>query len=241
VSLAAGLFVLLMAPDAFLPIRQVGAHFHASAEGIEASGKVLDIIDLKPERLARKVPPHFEFERHKITALVGKSGVGKSSIFQFQLGLIGPDEDAPNWLGKTISERRSKIAWMPQQPMLQSGTVRENIIGLSFSDEVLARTCLVAAGTAGLDLEMQVGESGQALSGGQARRVALARTIYRLEQAGCEWLWLDEPTASLDDEQVLGLVNLLEGLKSRSKSIVVITHDHRLIELADHVIEVQDA
>jgi ATP-binding cassette subfamily C protein CydD len=196
VSLAAGLFVLLMAPDAFLPIRQVGAHFHASAEGVEVSGKVLDIIDLEPEREVRKVPPQFEFEGNKITALVGKSGVGKSSIFQSHLGLIGAVEDAPNWLGETPSQRRSKVAWMPQQPMLQSGTIRENIIGLSVADEALAQKCLRAAGDAGLHLELQVGQSGQALSGGQAQRVALARTLYRLEQTNCEWLWLDEPTSS---------------------------------------------
>ena len=238
----AGLFVLLLAPDAYLPLRQVGLHFHASTEGVAASKRVLDIIEEPtPESVVVPQTAGIKFAEGEITALVGPSGVGKSSLMHELLGLASNQEPAGSWLGATASESRAKVAWMPQRPMLVAGSILHNIVGPTDADKVdsaLAQRCLELAGADGLSLETEVGESGRSLSGGQAARVSLARALYRLHSQGCDWLWLDEPTASMDSRHIALLGATLQQLKQTGKSIVVITHDDALIALADRVIEV---
>ncbi len=113
-DLAAGLTVLVLAPEVYLPLRLVGVHFHAAADGVAAAERMFEILEAEPpERGTRAVdataatirvrdlavdfgdrpavpPTSFDVRPGRVTALVGPSGCGKSTILRCLLGLVGP-------------------------------------------------------------------------------------------------------------------------------------------------------
>jgi ATP-binding cassette subfamily C protein CydD len=231
-SLMVGLFILLLAPEAYLPLKQVGAHFHASAEGVAASTSILNIID---EANALEVVAHdrsdelSQFQFGKLTVVSGPSGVGKSAIFKRILGFNGSVA--------TIDLER--CAWMPQGSNLFAGSVVENIIGQGSREDVrLLERALELAALDDLTLEYQVGESGSAVSGGQAQRICLARAFYRALARHVDYLFLDEPTSALDEDRANEILKSLVHFAATGVAVVVISHQHHLIESADLVIEV---
>ena len=160
---------------------------HLDAVGVDGrSGPVLDdvSVDLAPG---------------EVIGLAGPSGAGKSTLLDLLLGWRTPDRgrvlvgdldlarlDRTSWL--------ARIAWVPQRPLLVSGTVADNVrLG---APEATDAAVAAAARTAQLDLDLatEVGELGRALSTGQQRRVALARALL----ADRPILLLDEPTEGVD-------------------------------------------
>ena len=165
-------------------------------------------------------------------ALTGRSGAGKSSLALLLLGFISPqtgrvllnDMDLTHLEGESW---RAQIGYLSQQTRLISGTLRENLhLADPVADEA---TCWQALDQAGLadfvrtlphGLETWLGDDGVLLSGGQARRVALAMVILRNAPI---WL-LDEPTEGLDSQtaaDVLATINTL----TQGKTVLLITHD----------------
>lgn len=235
-SLLIGLFVLLLAPEVYLPIRQVGTHFHAAAEGATASQKVLDIIydakRAKPESgMSRSSPSHKEFKPAKLNVITGASGAGKSTIFR---RLLGFDGSAPTLGFKDV-------AWMPQKTSLLNGTVYENIIGGDVLDENALSLAVSYAALDDLKLEDQVGEDSTLISGGQAQRIALARTFYRALTLQTQYLLLDEPVSALDDLRANQVVQSLKEFAQKGATVVVISHQKLLIDSADCTFEVSSA
>jgi ATP-binding cassette subfamily C protein CydD len=234
-SLLTGLFILLLAPEAYLPIRQVGAHFHAATEGVVASQKVLDIIDLAksmPVPVVEAVTYNFNFAQ--LTVITGPSGIGKSTIFMRKLGLAG-----------SIAEIDfANAAWMPQRPALFNGTVQENITG-STGEDLLDESALAAATKlAALDdltLSTFVDQDGSQISGGQAQRVSLARCFYRAIVTDAKYILLDEPVSALDEERTSTVLESLKSFALEGRAVVAITHQPQLIRAADIQIEVADA
>ncbi|MFN8194860.1 MAG: ABC transporter ATP-binding protein [Nocardioidaceae bacterium] len=180
--------------------------------------------------------------------LTGPNGVGKSTTLALLLRLYDVDAGAVRVAGidvrdLTLDSLRSLVSFVPQDPWLTDGTVAENI---AFGNpaatreeiEEAARTAGVTAFTdpAPLGLDSPVGDAGSALSGGQRRRVALARAIVRRAPV----LLLDEPTASLDDAAV-GEVREAIAQAGRGRTTLVVTHDDRLLPLADAVHELVPA
>lgn len=231
-SLMVGLFVLLLAPETFLPLRQVGAQFHASAEGVAASAGILDIIgqaSSKPDVARAELFFNGDFRTGELTVLTGPSGVGKSTIFRRLLGFDSTES------GLDIG----RVAWMPQTSKLFDGTVRFNIVGPSkVGVESIFKTALNFAALDDLDPEHEVGVGGAAVSGGQAQRICLARAFYRAIEAGCSHLLLDEPISALDEYRAATVVRSLKEFANRGLSVVAISHQDRLINSADRVIEV---
>jgi len=231
-TLMVGLFVLLLAPETYLPLRQVGAQFHASAEGVAASAGVLDIIEkasAQEESGRLDAGSKLAFEPGQLSVLTGPSGVGKSTIFKRMLG-FEPSE---------LALDRETVAWMPQTSKLFAGTVQLNIVGPSRSaDESVLKTAFELAALDDLDSKHEVGVGGAYVSGGQAQRICLARAFYRALEADCAYLLLDEPISALDDDRAALVVRSLQGFASRGLSVVAISHQARLIEAADRVIEV---
>jgi ATP-binding cassette subfamily C protein CydD len=238
ITLFAGLFVLLLAPEVYLPIRQVGVHFHAAAEGVTSSQKVLNIIDLAREQdsktheeLVKDSAELEDFSTAKLNVIVGQSGAGKTTIFRNLLGLDG----APAKL------QFAEVAWLPQQISLFSGSVLENIIGADELDNQALNSALKLACLDDLPLNYQLGDDASQVSGGQAQRIGLARCFYRVITKQTQYLMLDEPISALDQPRAISVVASLKQFVLEGKTVIAITHQGLLIDAAERVIEVGNA
>ena len=210
------MFLLVMAPDAYLPIRAIGANYHASTEGIAAASRILDLLEPSMEK-----NPDVELPKTGFEVWVGPSGSGKTRKME-QL---------------VFSSAPERVAWMPQEATLLPGSVRLNITGNDDDSEILAW----AIQTAVLDdvsLETEIDDFGRGLSGGQAQRVSLARALYRLKSHRLEVLLLDEPTSSIDLSRSVQIWANLRVIANSGVSVCVVTHQLDLIQPADRVVNV---
>jgi len=176
-------------------------------------------------------------------AIIGRVGSGKSTIAKLIVGLYSPASGAILIDGTDLRQidpvdLRRNCGYMPQNVLLFSGTVRENLLlgAPHADDEALAR----AASITGLDehllrnplgFDLQVGERGEALSGGQRQAIALARALITDPPV----LLLDEPTHSMDhssEERLKG--RLLRELAGRT--LLVVTHRESLLALAERLL-----
>lgn len=176
-------------------------------------------------------------------ALVGETGAGKSTLASLLLGFLEPDEGEIR-LGDIAlrdldpSAWRRHVTWVPQQPHLFHGTVRENILLArpdATADELLAaaREAGVAAFVDALPrgYDTQVGEGGARLSGGQRQRIAIARAFL----ADAPFVVLDEATSHLDTASETGIREAIARL-SRERTILIVSHRLRLVSIADSVV-----
>lgn len=185
-------------------------------------------------------------EAGKRVALVGSSGAGKTTLVSLLLRLVDSKSGSVSWDGQelaTLSRAsvREHVAWVPQEPVLFSGTVRENLeLAHPGAEESALWEALrlshaeafVRALPAGLDTE--VGERGAQLSGGQRQRLAIARAFLKKPSV----LILDEPTSALDAESERAVQAGLEALM-KGRTTLVIAHRLSTVRDADviHVLE----
>lgn len=171
---------------------------------------------------------NIELARGEIVGLVGPSGVGKTTVAATLLGLIPPIDGE--------AEIRGRVGYLPQDAHIFTTSIAENVmIGNKFAtrDEVVV--ALHRSGLA-LDPDRLVGETGAHLSGGEARRVALARLLVGDFQV----LILDEPTEHLD---LLTATALMDDIwhSTSDSAVLVITHDPAVISRCDRVITLSPA
>ncbi|WP_447955938.1 type I secretion system permease/ATPase [Vreelandella sp. EE7] len=182
-------------------------------------------------------------------ALLGRVGCGKSSLNKLLLGFYQPSAGAVMLDGVDIRQLdplqlRRHIGYVPQEVSLFAGSLRDNIVAGGGSDRVDDHALLRAIKIAGLEslvnshpqgVDLQVGERGQALSGGQKQAVAIARAVVQDPPV----LLLDEPTSAMDNasEETFkaNLTRISEG-----KTVLVVTHRTSLLSLVDRII-VMDA
>ncbi|KUO21546.1 ABC transporter [Streptomyces dysideae] len=171
-----GLVVLVLAPEAYLPLRQVGAQYHAAAEGLAAAEEIFEVLETPvPESGSAPVPSEavsfegvtvrypgrsgdavtdasFAVEPGETVALVGPSGAGKSTLLNVLLGFVRPTEGRVLVGGADLAEVdleqwRSRIAWVPQRPHLYAGTIAENVrLACPDADDTAVRRALEDAG-----------------------------------------------------------------------------------------------
>ena len=275
-QLREGLIILLLVPEVYLPLRQVGANFHAVAEGLEAANHVFEIleipnsanlrdlqlakfdsIEIRVENLCYSYPlseskavENFSanFSAGKISVISGVSGSGKSTVLAALLKFISPDSgtiyvnniklndlDSDSW--------RSHASYLPQNPWVPNGTVREalRMASASSDDEQLLKTSL----RAGLDFENRnefpLGLDTQisnlsGLSTGQRRRIALARVFLR----DSPLVILDEPTASVDGETEELILAALIQLRTAGKTVIAVAHRPAMIAVADQIFQLNE-
>lgn len=166
----------------------------------------------------------------EIVGLIGPNGAGKSTLFKAILGLIRPARGEVMAFGRPVREARADIAYMPQVeevdwefPVSVLDVVMMGryhgprpFLGWSRADREAALAALARVGLSPY-VARQVGQ----LSGGQRRRVLMARAIAR----GARLLLLDEPFAGLDAAVQHDLLAILDDLASEGRSILIATHD----------------
>ncbi|RYJ30394.1 transport ATP-binding protein CydCD [Streptomyces sp. L-9-10] len=267
-DLYTGLVVLVLAPEAYLPIRQVGAQYHAAAEGLSAAEEIFRVLETEPPAGGTgKVPGALRLELDGVTvrhqgrtepsldaatltvepgetvALVGPSGVGKTTLLHVVLGFAVPDEGRVRVDGRDLASLdqkrwRERIAWVPQRPYLFAGTVSENVrLARRDADDAAVRDALRDAGAYDFVAALPdgpdtvLGEDGAGLSAGQRQRLALARAFL----ADRPLLLLDEPTAALDGETEEGIVEAVRRL-AVGRTVLLVVHRPALLAVADRVV-----
>jgi putative ABC transport system ATP-binding protein len=176
-------------------------------------------------------------------AIVGPSGAGKSSLLRLCNRLDEPTAgtvylDGTDYRTLPPERLRKRVGLVPQNPALRDGTVRENVtIGPRLRGESVSEERLTAVLDA-VGLGDYADRDANDLSGGEAQRVAIARTVIN----DPEVLLLDEPTASLDSEAEAEVERLLADLlASGERTVVLVTHDGRqAARLADRVARMAD-
>lgn len=226
-GLATGLFVLMLAPEAYLPMRAVGANFHAAAEGVLASESVLDQIDATASAEANQLTGGAIPATASLTVLVGPSGAGKTTQLEA-------------WRAELPAQT---VAWLPQSNFIFAGTVLQNIAGPGTSLGVepnpdLVKQAMQLASLDDLELATELGESGAAVSGGQRQRVGLARAFYRVLSGDAQTMLLDEPISAIDEARSRIIVANLKSIAERGARVIAVSHQDSLRLAADHVIEV---
>ena len=257
-TLVDGLFVLLLAPEFYLPLRTLGLSYHSRMQGIAAAERIAPLLELSlPQGYAGQFPapltaPSIVFEgvsfrygddrggisgidlelpSGSLTALVGESGVGKTTLARLLVGLSRPEKGRITINGVDLAQLspeswRASLAWVSQRPFFFKGTIAENLLlgcpqkgeqEIRSALDAAAATAFIARLPAGLDTEL--GDGGAGLSGGELRRLALARAFLR----DVVIVVLDEPTAGLDIENERLIGEALQRL-AIGRTVLLISH-----------------
>lgn len=272
-GLREGLIVLILVPEVYLPLRNLGAQFHAMTEGLEAADAVLTIIDQPLPLLVGTalVPtpqtiqfdsvsisyPGFDapaltnmsmtLQRGHINVLTGPSGVGKSTALSALMGFITPTQghitiDSTNIVDLDIQAWRKSISYLPQNPWLPIGPIREALdLEHKFSHEQLHQACQ----RVGLDLTDQhlfphgldtVINVTTGASTGQRRRLAFARTLLQ----NSDIVILDEPSAAVDTLTEEVITSEIRQLAEAGKFVIVVAHRPQMIAAGTHIVHLTE-
>jgi ATP-binding cassette, subfamily C, bacterial CydD len=282
----AGLFVLLLAPELYLPLRALGGLRHSRMDALAAAQHLAALdadlaadtpagadrgataaADGRPEggvTTPPAAPPEIRLEHvsyehdgrgaglrgcslvlhaRQLTALVGATGAGKSTLLNLLLGFAAPDSgrirvDGVDLAALDPARWRAGIAWVPQQPHVFEGSVRDNLLlaAPGAGDDALRRAAQASGLAAVLarhagGWQTPLGERGLGLSGGELQRLALARALLREEAR--VWL-LDEPTAHLDAQSAHAVEEVIRAAAA-TRTVVLVAHRLSAARSADRV------
>jgi ATP-binding cassette subfamily C protein len=235
--------------SALWSILEMTEHARAEAEppGGTASPRLESSIELRDVHVAYDGKPALdgvtlEIPAGRITALIGPSGAGKTTVVDLITGLLAPDSGEVTVDGTALGEVsltqwRSGIGYVPQESLLVHDTIRTNVtLGDRTVTDSRVVEALRAAGmwsfvaTLPAGLDTVIGERGARLSGGQRQRLSLARALLHHPRL----LVLDEPTAALDGEAERAVWEAVRELRG-SATVVAISHQPALLAVADRV------
>lgn len=268
-GLETGLFALLVAPEAYLPLRRLGAQYHDSTAGVEAAQEALAVLE--GGRSTGSVPPgpqlqlvlqdvevrhagrvqpalrldHAEVGPGEMVAVTGASGCGKSTLLAVLLGFASPDTGRVTIAGVDLADLdvelwRRQVAWVPQVPAVVSGTVADNVrLGAPDATDQEVLQALRDASASDLALDRVVGESGLGLSSGERRRVGLARAFLRVRVGGARLVLMDEPTAGLDADREHAVLATLREMTLLGVTVVLVAHRPEAVAAADRQLHLQ--
>lgn len=187
------------------------------------------------------------FEAGSTTALLGRIGSGKSTLGKLLNGTYVAHSGSILVDGHEIAqfepaELRAGIGYLPQDPVLFTGTLRENVaIGVAGATDDQIMRALYLAGIDGFvaslpeGLDFFTGEKGERLSGGQRQSVALARLLVRQPK----FLFLDEPTNAMDHQTEAVVVQRLTELQRDGVGMILCTHRMSLAQIADRYVVIE--
>ncbi|MGY1986813.1 thiol reductant ABC exporter subunit CydC [Blastococcus sp. SYSU DS0669] len=262
IALGVGLTALLLAPEAFAPLRALGAAHHAAEDAALAAAEARAVLAAPadagaapapgdddprgadvavagltvayPGRTAPALPPtDLVVHPGELVALRGPSGSGKSTLLAALAGLTDPGARVAGSLATG-----GPVAVVPQFPRTTGATVADELRRHAAAepgvDEIVAEAYVVEA-LGRLEATDLAGRAPESLSPGELQRVALARALVRVRR-GARLLLLDEPTAHLDDD-ARGLVAAVLASLRGTVTTVLVTHDPVLAGLADRTVD----
>jgi len=273
-----GLFILMLAPEYFQPLRTLAVHYHDRSNALGAAEQLSETIESDNSKawLLLRLPvdrgqvnagplsfsyaddsyadnsyadnnesktshhqfkfPELELESGEVLLIQGESGSGKSTWLKLIAGLYSPQTGDVQIDGMSASN--AQVAYLTQRPFVLHGTLAENLLFVvPDANETAMKQALEKAGLSELlaalpeGLNTVVGESGVGLSGGETRRLALARIFL----SDVPVVVLDEPTAGLDSTNSEKIVLALRQLRG-NRTLIIASHDPLLAELTSYTI-----
>src|SRR6478609_1827021 len=265
--LEAGLLALILAPDCYLPLRELGTAHHASDDGrvalTEAAavtgapeaaplpaakagrpGAPLEVTGLTVRYAGRGGtavgPLTFTAPQDRITALDGPSGSGKSTILGVLAGTIGAG-NGTSISGSIRGLDRGAIAWVPQHPVMVAGTVLDEVLLYLTRDPGHGPDRFAAEEAARGCLERAGAGHLAAKHQAELSPGELRRVALARGlariDAGASILLLDEPTAHLDDASAAVVEDAIRRLRGQV-TVILVAHNHRTRQLADQLVTV---
>ena len=260
-TLGRAFFVLALAPEFYAPMRRLAAAYHdkqAAETAADALIPIADPVQTKPLAAAVAAPLtlrdvtiqypgsdgpavsnlSLRIEPGEMVALLGPSGSGKTSVLHLLLGLAPLSAGTVEASGAPLASLAGQASWAGQHPLLIAGTIRENLLlAHPQADDVALQRALVSAGLAPMlnhrpgGLDAVIDARGSGLSGGERRRIALARALLK----PAPFLLLDEPTAHLDAAAEAGLIATI-AVAARGRTTLIATHSPALAAIATRVV-----
>ncbi|MEQ0563777.1 thiol reductant ABC exporter subunit CydD [Amycolatopsis sp. NEAU-NG30] len=262
------LLILVLAPEAYLPLRAAGAKFHAAAEGLTALNEALSVPVVSPRAATltrRRGAPSLVLDRVSVCydgvpalsevdltvpagsriALVGPSGSGKSTLLAVLLGFVPPTSgrvlvDGVDLRSLDPESWLADIAWVPQRPTLFRGSLASNIaLGLPSADVAsAARAAALDSVAAGLPQGFDT-PVGELGEGLSAGQRQRVGLARALARTSAGLVLLDEPTARLDSRTEAAVLSATRRLLP-DRTAVLVAHRPAMVSLADRVVELRD-
>lgn len=261
ITLFSGLFILLLAPEFFQPLRNLSQFYHDRAAALAAATQMaiyldqsenlpVEVITEQPNSAVSNLvvadlsigyhindvlqgPLNLELTTGQCLVVSGPSGSGKTTLLHTLAGYLPPVFGELLLNNQPIT--KTAIRYLPQKPWIINGSWADNLSVLApEATRQAMQKALIQLGLESLisnrdnNLDSQLNEHGEGLSGGQLQRLALARVIL----SPAPLVLLDEPTASLDAESRQYVLAALAELKPQC-ILVISSHDSEVLALAD--------
>lgn len=275
IDLISCFFIIMISAEFFLPLRLLGSFFHIAMNGNAAADKIFRLVDLPEKKETYQEKENIEKDRaentiffekvsfsydrempvlsditfmakHGLTALVGESGCGKSTMVSLIMGEKEPDKgeiqiDGTERKRLAPEKLRKQVTRIRHDSYLFAGTVRENLqMGKADAAEeemfaALAKVNLLEfiQENGGLDYVLQ--EKAANLSGGQKQRLALARALLH----DSEIYIFDEATSNVDVESENDIMAVVRELAEK-KTVLLISHRLANVVSADQIYVLKD-
>ncbi len=263
-TLAQAFFVLALAPEFYAPMRRLAAAYHDKQAAETAAETLMPLVEPEPVPVVPVTAPlilrdvaiqypgsdapavshlSLRIEAGETVALLGPSGSGKTSVLHLLLGLAPLSAGTVEAGGVPLVSLAGQASWAGQHPLLIAGTIRDNLtLAHPQADELAIRRAVAAAGLGpmlaarpgGLDASLDARGSG--LSGGERRRIALARALL----APAPFLLLDEPTAHLDATAEAALIATI-ARAAKGRTTLIATHSPALAAIATRIVHLGHA
>jgi len=215
---------------------------------------MIEINDLKKEYIEEETSTQalrgvtFSIEQGEFVSIMGPSGSGKSTLLHILSFLDRPTGGSYKFQGKSIDEmtdqelahvRNSDMGFVFQSfNLLSRLTVYDNVeIPLLYSDiSPSKRKKLIEDAIKSVGLEEKIHTEAGRLSGGQKQRVAIARALVTDPNV----IFADEPTGNLDSQSGLQVMEILESLNDKGRTVILVTHETQTAEFANRIIRLKD-